>query len=266
MASTKGSAPSATTPEPGRRTVSSQGMALSALGASAALTSCAVPHPTSVEPGAVEEDRRAPVELERIGPVLQGDTSGVRAASVTPAAGAGGDYELAQASRQGSDPDGGEAGLEQHPAQDGGGGEVGHRAGEVLVGLPVGEGAAQGGDGPVEPHVVPGTPEPGRRGIDFEHGETPAGAQDAGALRERGPQVGEVTQRVAAHEAVEGAVEEGESAAVGLDERCGRGVGRQHARAQVRPDPAVAAASRQPGEVARPTGQVEDERALGQGE
>ena len=51
MASSKGSAPMATAPDPRRCTASSHGMAASVAAASAALTSWAVPQPTSVSPG-----------------------------------------------------------------------------------------------------------------------------------------------------------------------------------------------------------------------
>ena len=265
MASTKGSAPSATTPEPARPTVSSHGMTRSAAGASAARTRAAVPHPTSVRPGRSKRTVGLPSNSQRVGPVLERDAPGVeRLAHREPVRVATTCWLRPPAN--------GRIPTAEKPAsisirrRTGGGGEVGHRAGEVVVCLLVGERPAQSRDGPVEPHVVPGAPEPGRRGVDFEHGEPAAGAEHPGTLRERGREVGEVAECVAAHETVEGAVDKGEATAIGLDERRGRAVGRQHARAQVRPDHAVAAPSCQPGEVPRPAGQVEHERVLGQGE
>ena len=77
----KGSAPSATTPEPGRRTASSQGMAARTPAASSASTRSGGAPADQREPGPVEEHGRAAVELERIGPVLEGDGAGVQPGS-----------------------------------------------------------------------------------------------------------------------------------------------------------------------------------------
>ncbi len=68
MAPSKGSAPSATTPEPGHRTVSSHGMAASAAAALSAATSCAVPQPTSVSPGLSKSTVGLPSNWSASGP------------------------------------------------------------------------------------------------------------------------------------------------------------------------------------------------------
>ena len=185
------------------------------------------------EPGAVEEHGRAAVELQGVGPVLERHGARVERRR-HGSAGPGGDHELAEAARQGSD-----RRRPEKPASSsirrrtGRGRQVGHRARQVAVGLPVREGAAQGGHRLGEPDVVAGAPEPRGRGVDLEHGQAPARPEHPGRLGQRGGQVGEVAQGVAADEPVEGAVGEGEAAAVRLDQR-GRGaVGGQHARAQV---------------------------------
>ena len=86
--SRKGSAPSATTPVPGRCTASSQGMAARTPAASSASTNSGGTPADQGEPGAVEQNGGAAVELERIGPVLEGDGAGVQAGVVHRGAGA----------------------------------------------------------------------------------------------------------------------------------------------------------------------------------
>ena len=72
MASTKGSVPSATAPDPGQRTVSSQGMAASAAVASFASTNCAVPQPTRVSPGRSKSTVGLPSNCSASGPYSSG--------------------------------------------------------------------------------------------------------------------------------------------------------------------------------------------------
>ena len=93
--------------------------------------------------GPVEEHGGAAVELQGVGPVLERHGARVERRPSRRAPRAGGDDELAQAAGERADADGGEAGVEQHPAQDGGRGQVGHRLGEVAVGRAVREGAAE---------------------------------------------------------------------------------------------------------------------------
>ena len=159
------------------------------------------------QPRAVEEHGRAGVELQGVGAELE------RHAACVEARGghvAGVPERVATMSwlrppARGRMPTRGEAGVAQQGRSAGGGRQVRHRAGEVAVGLTVGEGAAQHRHGLGEPQVVAGPPQPRRGGVDLEHGEAPPGAQHPGALAQGRGQIGEIAQRVAAQEAVEGA-------------------------------------------------------------
>ena len=77
MAPTKGSAPRATGPDPGQRTASSHGIASRAAAASVAATSCAVPQPTSVNPGRSKSTVGLPSNCRASGPYSSGTVRGV---------------------------------------------------------------------------------------------------------------------------------------------------------------------------------------------
>ena len=72
MAPSKGSAPSASGPDPGQRTASSHGMAARAAAACVASTSCAVPQPTSVSPGRSKSTVGPPSNCKASGPYSSG--------------------------------------------------------------------------------------------------------------------------------------------------------------------------------------------------
>ena len=221
------------------------------------------------EPGAVEQNRGAAVELERIGPVLEGDGAGVQAGVAHRGAGAPGSSgvdELAQPSRQGADADTGVAGLGQHAAEHRRRRQIGDRTRQVVVGVAVGQGGPDAGDHAGEPDVVAGAQDRGRGGIDLQQGQPAPRAEHPRRLGQRGRQVGEVAEGVPAHEAVEDPVAEGEPAAVGLQEGGSGVVGVQHAPAQVGPDHPVVPVSGQPGQITGAAGHIEQERSLGQGE
>ena len=221
------------------------------------------------ESGPVEEDGRAAVELQGVGTVVQRHRAGVQVGDGHRGRGPadpGGEEELAESSREGADTDTGVARLAQHAAQHRRGGQVGHRARQVAVGVPVGQGAADHGDDAGEPDVVAGPERAGGRGVDLEQGDASPRPDDPRRLGQGGGQVGEVAQGVPADEPVEGAVGKGQPTAVGLHERHAAAVGRQHAAAQVGPDDAVAPAEGHLGEVAGAAGQIEEERPGGQGE
>ena len=144
------------------------------------------------------------------------------------------------------------------------------RLGEVAVGLPIAEGAADDGHEPVEVDGVARAQRCVRWAIDLEQAEPPSGPEDAGDLPEHGRDGGKVAEGEAGDGGVERAGGEGEPLGVALDEGRVRQVAAprlvEHRASEVQRGHVRACAPGDLGEVARAGGEVEDAIVRADGE
>ncbi len=143
-------------------------------------------------------------------------------------------------------------------------GQVGHRAGQVAVGVGVRQEAADAGDDLAEVEAVPPPQHRvGRLGHLEQRDATPR-PHHPGQLVEERRQVSQVAQREPTGGPVGGGVGHGEAQHVALHQGGVGAGGGQHPVGEIDADGVVAGGAQLPAQVARAAGQVEHHRSLGQ--